>query len=57
MNRDLLLKYKELIQSTDCIAAYREFVRMFRWLRRRLEEELPEYRFQGRIKRRGHVSS
>ncbi|MGN0566719.1 MAG: DUF7000 family protein [Candidatus Limousia pullorum] len=48
-NRDLLNEYKTLLQTTDLIEAYQEFIKLFRFLRIELEKTMTEYRFQGNI--------
>lgn len=48
-NLDLLNTYRTLLQTTDLQKAYREFVEMFRYLRIRLEQEMPAFRFQSGI--------
>lgn len=48
-NLDLLNTYRTLLQTTDLQKAYQEFVEMFRYLRIRLEQEMPAFRFQGGI--------
>ena len=50
---DLLLEYQELLQTTRLIACYREFIRLFRWVRVELEKRMPEYKFQGSITENG----
>lgn len=49
----LLLEYQELLQTTRLIACYREFIRLFRWVRVELEKRMPEYKFQGSITENG----
>lgn len=48
-DRELLALYRQLLQTTRLADAYAEFVRMFRFLRVRLEQEMPAYTFQGGI--------
>ena len=48
-NLDLLNTYRTLLQTTDLQKVYQEFVEMFRYLRIRLEQEMPAFRFQGGI--------
>ncbi|MCI6496050.1 MAG: hypothetical protein MSA01_03205 [Anaeromassilibacillus sp.] len=52
-NRDLLNEYKTLLQTTDLIEAYQEFIKLFRFLRIELEKTMTEYRFQGNIAENG----
>ena len=52
-NRDLLNEYKTLLQTTDLIEAYQEFIKLFRFLRIELEKTMTEYRFQGNISENG----
>lgn len=52
-NRDLLNEYKTLLQTTDLIEAYQEFIKLFRFLRIELEKTMTEYRFQGSIAENG----
>lgn len=44
-----LKHYQDLLQTTDLIESYQEFIRLFRFLRIELEKELPQYKFQGNI--------
>ncbi|HIT36656.1 MAG TPA: hypothetical protein IAC30_08250 [Candidatus Faecousia intestinavium] len=48
-NAGLLESYKNLVQTTSLADSYREFVRLFRFLRAQLEKEMPDYQFQGNI--------
>lgn len=41
----LLETYRTLLQTTNLQKAYQEWLRMFRYLRTALEQQLPEYRF------------
>lgn len=52
-NRDLLNEYKTILQTTDLIEAYQEFIKLFRFLRLELEKAMTEYRFQGNIAENG----
>ena len=52
-NRDLLNEYKTILQTTDLIKAYQEFIKLFRFLRIELEKTMTEYRFQGNIAENG----
>ena len=49
----LLETYRTLLQTTNLQKAYQEWLRMFRYLRTALEQQLPEYRFQGSISENG----
>ena len=46
-NVDLLLEYKELLQTTNLKECYQEFIKLFRYIRVALEKSMPEYKFQG----------
>lgn len=48
-DKDLLSGYKKLIQTTHVRECYREFIRLFRYIRVSLEKSMPEYNFQGNI--------
>jgi len=48
-DKNLLMTYKKLIQTTELERSYQEFLRLFRFLRVELEKELGDYRFQGNI--------
>ena len=48
-DKNLLMTYKKLIQTTELERSYQEFLRLFRFLRVELEKELGNYRFQGNI--------
>ena len=52
-DKNLLMTYKKLIQTTELERSYQEFLRLFRFLRVELEKELPDYRFQGNIVENG----
>lgn len=45
----LLETYRALLQTTDLQEAYQELIRMFRFLRNALEQQMPDFRFQGNI--------
>ena len=49
INKDYIMEYKKLIQSTDLQKAYQEFIKFFRGLRTYLAKNLPEYKFTGNI--------
>ena len=49
----LLETYRTLLQTTNLQKAYQEWLRMFRYLRTALEQQLPEYRFQGSVSENG----
>lgn len=51
MNFDstLLETYRTLLQTTDLQNAYQEFIRLFRFLRNKLERQMPDFRFQSSI--------
>lgn len=49
----LLETYRTLLQTTDLQKAYQEWLRMFRYLRGALEQQLPGYRFQGSVNENG----
>ena len=44
---ELLSRYKKLLETTDLQRSYQEFIRFFRCLRTELEQQLPDYKFQG----------
>ena len=48
-DRELLASYKALLQRTNLQKAYQEFVRLFRYLRCALEQQMPDWRFQSGI--------
>lgn len=48
-DRNLLNTYRTLLQTTELQKSYQEFVALFRFLRIRLAELMPEYKFQGNI--------
>lgn len=50
---DLLLEYKELLQTTNLKECYQEFIKLFRYIRVALEKSMPEYKFQGNIVENG----
>ena len=52
-NGVLLNHYRELLQNTDLQKAYQEFIRLFRYLRRELKKELPDYTFQADVTENG----
>ncbi len=52
-NSNLLLEYRQLLQTTDLRDCYREFIRLFRYIRTELEKRMKEYRFQGNITENG----
>lgn len=45
----LLEHYRDLLQNTDLQKSYQEWVRAFRYLRKELEQRMPEYTFQAAI--------
>ena len=45
----LLETYHTLLRTTDLQRAYQEFIRSFRYLRNRLEQQMPDFRFQSGI--------
>lgn len=49
----LLKTYRNLLQTTNLQKAYQEWLRMFRYLRTTLEQQLPDYRFQGSVNENG----
>ena len=52
-DQTLLETYRTLLQTTNLRKAYQEWLRMFRYLRTALEQQLPEYRFQGSVSENG----
>lgn len=52
-DKNLLMTYKKLVQTTELVKSYQEFLRLFRFLRVELEKEMPDYRFQGNIVENG----
>lgn len=46
---NLLAEYEKLLRTTNLIAGYQEFIRLFRSLRIVLENSMPAYKFQGNI--------
>jgi len=52
-DKNLLMVYMNLLQTTELEKSYQEFLRLFRFLRVELEKELPDYRFQGNIVENG----
>lgn len=46
---NLLAEYEKLLRTTNLIAGYQEFIRLFRSLRITLEKSMPAYKFQGNI--------
>ena len=52
-DRQLLEVYRRLLQTTPLAEAYGEFLRLFRFLRTRLERSMPDYAFQGGIVENG----
>ena len=46
---ELLETYHTLLQTTELQRAYQEFVRLFRYLRCALEQQMPDWRFQSGI--------
>lgn len=49
----LLETYYTLLQTTNLQKAYQEWLRMFRYLRGALEQQLPGYRFRGSVNENG----
>lgn len=51
MNFDpaLLEMYRTLLQTTDLQKAYQEFIRLFRFLRNELEQQMPDFHFQSNL--------
>lgn len=49
----LLETYRTLLQTTNLQKAYQEWLRMFRYLRTTLEQQLPDYRFQSSVNENG----
>ncbi len=49
----LLETYHTLLQTTNLQKAYQEWLRMFRYLRGALEQQLPGYRFQSSVNENG----
>ena len=52
-DKNLLMTYKKLLQTTELERSYQEFLRLFRFLRVELEKEQRDYRFQGNIVENG----
>ncbi len=50
---NLLLEYKQLLQTTDLRDCYREFLKLFRYIRTELEKRMKEYKFQDTITENG----
>lgn len=48
-NPTLLETYRTILQTTDLQKAYQEFIRLFRFLRNELEQQLPDFHFQSNI--------
>lgn len=48
-NKERLLEYLHLLETTDIINCYQEFIHLFRFLRVQLEKELTQAHFQGNI--------
>lgn len=44
---DLLLEYKELLQTTNLKECYQEFIKLFRYIRVALEKVCPSTNFRG----------
>lgn len=52
-NRTLLQSYRDLLQNTHLQKAYQEWLAAFRFLRRELEKQMPEYTFQANVTENG----
>ena len=52
-DKGLLQCYHELLQNTELQKAYQEWLTLFRFLRRELEQQMPEYTFQANVTENG----
>lgn len=49
LNKNLILKYNDILCESNIIEAYQEFIKLFKTLHKELKNKLPNYNFQNKI--------